>query len=89
MDKFLVHKLLINLLQTVSNRRNGRDISNYTQSGLAWKVSRCRLAHLTKQQSKYSAWTVPAVLAGFSYTKIACVGKMWIFIRSNIHILHI
>jgi len=35
MDKFLVHKLLINLLQTVSNRRNGRDISNYTQSGLA------------------------------------------------------
>jgi len=36
-----------------------------------------------------NTWTVPAVPAGFSHTEIACVGKMWIFIRSNICILHV
>jgi len=49
---------------------------------------KCRNS-LTKQRSKYSAWTVPTVLADFSHNEIACLGKMWIFICRNICILHI
>ena len=44
---------------------------------------------LTKQWSKYSAWTVPVVPADIIHTEIACVGKMQIFVRSNIRILYI